>query len=101
MRYIQIDKAEKSLSKQYKIRAKNFKGGHTDFREVFKWITSPLIAREIGKPANLDGVFWVNCSFTQDEKTLLAELEAEINSQSMLKAQNNRDKKWKEKTGWV
>jgi len=50
--------------KQYKLRAKNFKGGHTDFREVFKWITSPLIAKEIGKPANLDGVFWVNCSFT-------------------------------------
>jgi hypothetical protein len=64
MRYIQIDKAEKALQKQYKIRAKNFKGGHTDFREVFKWITSPLIAREIGKPANLEGVFWVNCSFT-------------------------------------
>jgi len=47
---------------------------------VFKWITSPLIAREIGKPANLDGVFWVNCSFIQDEKNLLEELEAEINS---------------------
>ena len=41
----------------------SYRGGH-DFKEVFKWIMSPLIAREINVQANLEGSFLVNCAFS-------------------------------------
>ena len=40
-----------------------------DFKEVFKWIVSPLLAKELGVPANLDGSFLVNCSFLREDQS--------------------------------
>ena len=53
-----------------------------DFKEVFKWITSPLLAKKLGVPANLDGQFLINCTFFDQEREnkLLLTLMEEIQS---------------------
>lgn len=44
--------------------------GSLDFKEVFKWILSPKISRELNVPANLDGTFLINFIFAvRDEKS--------------------------------
>lgn len=40
-----------------------------DFKEIYKWIMSPLIARRLNVPANLDGKFLIHVSFAQREET--------------------------------
>ena len=51
-----------------------------DFKEVFKWTTSPLLAKKLGASANLDGQFHINCTFydTEQENQLLLNLMEEI-----------------------
>jgi len=44
---------------------------------VFKWVVSPLLAKAIGVPANLEGQFWVNCSFIDKESEALMQNELE------------------------
>ena len=39
-----------------------------DFKEVFKWVISPLIAKKLDIPANLDGQFLVNCIFSDQKE---------------------------------
>ena len=39
-----------------------FRSGH-DYKEVYKWIMSPLLAKELQCPANLEGAFHINCVF--------------------------------------
>ena len=39
------------------------RGGKFDFKEVFKWVISPILAKELAVQANLDGSFLVNCQF--------------------------------------
>ena len=61
--------AEKHLGKKLevfeKLTSKNFT---IDFREVFKWIVSPLLVSVFdGRFANLDGKFLIHCSYTLDE----------------------------------
>ena len=53
-----------------------------DFNTVFKWILSPLVARAVSAPANLDGAFWVNCNFTvnEQEQALLTQTLNELDS---------------------
>jgi hypothetical protein len=41
----------------------NEKGSSIDFKEVFKWITSPLLCQELDMPANLSSVFFIHCTF--------------------------------------
>lgn len=38
-----------------------------EFKEVFKWIMSPLISNRLGKSVNLDGHFLINCNFSEKE----------------------------------
>jgi len=47
-----------------------------DFKEVFKWITSHLIASDLGVKANLDGKFIVNVKLSHlpEEEKLFKEL---------------------------
>ena len=42
-------------------------GQALNFKEVFKWIVSPIISKDLGKPANLDGNFWMTVSFNDSE----------------------------------
>ncbi len=51
-----------------------------DFREIYKWIVSPLVAKRIGVSANLDGVFWVSCNFSPNEQALLVETASELDA---------------------
>ena len=46
-----------------------------DFKEVFKWITSPLICEKLGVPAQMDSKFKVSCSFMGPDP----EIEEEMN----------------------
>ena len=38
-----------------------------DFKEVFKWVTSPLFAEKLGVPANMDSDFNINCVFSDKQ----------------------------------
>ena len=69
-----------------------------DFKEVFKWTTSPLLVKKLGVPANLDGQFHINCTFydTEQENQLLETLMDEIQSFKGPQAQKNIPK-WKKK----
>ena len=36
-----------------------------EFREVFKWVMSPIIAERLQSKVNLDSKFFINCSFSE------------------------------------
>ena len=38
-----------------------------DFKEVFKWIVSPILSKALNVPANLDGNFLINFNFAKRE----------------------------------
>jgi len=63
-RFVIVTKAEQELKKDFsdKFNKAAFKSG-LDFKEVFKWIMSPLLTKALGVPANLDGSFLVSCIF--------------------------------------
>ena len=46
-----------------RVGAKEISKGLIDFKEVYKWIMSPLIARKLDVYANLDGEFHINVNF--------------------------------------
>jgi hypothetical protein len=48
---------------QFKYASKDINRTAIDFKEVYKWIMSPLIARKLNVPANLDGAFLINVNF--------------------------------------
>ena len=39
-----------------------------DFKEVYKWILSPLIASRLQKPANLHSNFHIQCTFSNQSE---------------------------------
>lgn len=67
-RYLIIKKAEKVVG-EHSTTIKVCYKQSLDFNTVFKWIVSPLVAKKVGKPANLEGQFWVNCNFAIDDQT--------------------------------
>ena len=36
-----------------------------DFKEVYKWIMSPLLAKKLDVYANLDGTFLINVNYSE------------------------------------
>ena len=61
-----VSNAEQTINKDFSShfnKAAFRGGGNLDFKEVFKWIVSPILAKELSVPANLDGAFLVNCIF--------------------------------------
>ena len=59
-----VSQAEQALNKEFdkNFNKSSYRAG-IDFKEVFKWILSPLIAKELEVPANLEGTFLINCIF--------------------------------------
>ena len=64
-RMLLITQAEQALSKDFSrhMNKSQLRGGKIDFKEVFKWVVSPILARELAVQANLDGSFHINCQF--------------------------------------
>jgi tRNA pseudouridine synthase 10 len=73
-----------------------------DFKEVFKWITSPLFAEQLGLPPNLDSQFNIHCLFLEkgdgnlNEQAISRMVLQEIVDNGMHHA-NKRDNKWNKK----
>ena len=42
-----------------------------EFREVFKWVMSPINSKKLDSRVNLDSKFFINCTFAEkkDEKS--------------------------------
>jgi len=80
-----VTRAENVLSKDFSrnFNRTSFRAG-ADFKEVFKWIISPLIAKELSVPANLEGNFHVNCVFHRESSS---EEESKELSEEQLMAQ--------------
>jgi len=76
-RMIVVTRAEQALGKDFfkHFNRGSFRAGQ-DFKEVFKWIVSPLLARELSVPANMDGSFHINCVFYGEGKTSSSEEES-------------------------
>ena len=55
--------AEELLGNKFPHASKDITRSFIDFKEVYKWIMSPLIARELGIYANLDGEYLINVNF--------------------------------------
>ena len=54
-----------------KIKTYEEKNNSLEFKEVFKWIVSPIVAKRLAIPPNLDGQFLIHCNFaSKDEKNL-------------------------------
>ena len=66
-RYLVIKKAERTLNREFQSMCKTHYKQSLDFNTIFKWIVSPIVAAKIQKPANLEGLFWVNCNFAPDD----------------------------------
>lgn len=61
--------AEEKLGK--KLKTYEEKNNSHEFKEVFKWIVSPIIANRLDIHPNLDGKFLIHCNFaSKDEKNL-------------------------------
>lgn len=54
--------AEEELGKSFKYTQQKDRSV-IDFKEIYKWIMSPLIAKRLNVPANLDGTFLIHVSF--------------------------------------
>ncbi len=50
--------------------SKEIQRSNIDFKEVYKWIMSPLISRALNVPANLDGRFLINVNFCRRESPI-------------------------------
>jgi len=68
---------------------------------VFKWIVSPLISKALGKPAKLDGQFWITCSFNDPEIDELKVVDKAAEELTRLTGggyhQSKSSSKWKKK----
>ena len=54
-----------------KLKTYEEKNNSLEFKEVFKWIMSPIIANRLGIHPNLEGLFLIHCNFaSKDEKNL-------------------------------
>ena len=109
-----VGNAEQTLNKDFSShfnKAAFRGGGNLDFKEVFKWIVSPILARELSIPANLDGAFLVNCIFQRDgpdgEELLLQQLNKEVENPFDRKKgggskwrnkRHDKNKKWGDQT---
>ena len=74
---------------------------HIGFKEVFKWIVSPIISKALDKPANLEGNFWITCTFNDSEIEELAIVDKVAEELTRLTGggyhQKNSSSKWKKK----
>jgi hypothetical protein len=81
-----LSHAEELLGNKFPHASKDISRALIDFKEVYKWIMSPLIARELGIHANLDGEFLINvnfCNRTQVasplwEQTIIEEIQKDL-----------------------
>ena len=48
-------------------------GKPIEFKEIFKWVCSPLIAESLGIPANMDGLFQIHVSFSLRDSQIYLE----------------------------
>ena len=63
-RLLTIIKAEQAVGKDFsKHTNKSLFRDTLDYKEIFKWIMSPLLSKELEVPANLEGNFHINCIF--------------------------------------
>ena len=62
-RFYIISNAELEIKEDFRQFDRKAFRSNLDFKEVFKWIISPHIARKLDIPANLEGSFLVNCTF--------------------------------------
>ena len=58
-----LSEAEERLGTKFPHASKDISRALIDFKEVYKWIMSPLIARALEIHANLDGEFLINVNF--------------------------------------
>ena len=78
-----------------------------DFKEVFKWVVSPVLVNALGKPANLGGKFLINVNFSAKadenkdlshfELKILKDLKEEVEKFNQKPEFKKRDHKWGKK----
>jgi hypothetical protein len=61
---------EEILGKKFGRQAKEISKTSIDFKEVYKWIVSPIIVRELNVRANLEGSFLIHFMFMIKEEYL-------------------------------
>lgn len=83
--------------------SKEISRNQVDFKEVYKWIMSPLFVRETGVHANLDGQFLIQVNFCNrggdsalEESAIVQAIEEEIQGMGVGK-QRGGGAKWKQK----
>ncbi|TNV80047.1 hypothetical protein FGO68_gene15427 [Halteria grandinella] len=103
-RLLVIGMAEEELGKAFRYKQTKDRSV-VDFKEVYKWIMSPLIAKRLNVPANLDGTFLIHVSFAQREEgggafhenTVIQGVQNEMESFSGMLG---KGAKWKAKQDW-
>ena len=85
---IVVTRAEQALGKDFfkHFNRGSFRAGQ-DFKEVFKWIVSPLLAKELSVPANMDGNFHINCVFHGESTATSSEEGAKESAEEQLLAE--------------
>eukprot|EP00347_Sterkiella_histriomuscorum_P020730 403336698 len=78
-----------------------------DFKEIYKWIMSPKIARRLDVPANLEGTFLVNVNFCNrdvtaindqnSEVSIIETLQQDLTDLGISQVKNQYGAKWKNK----
>lgn len=69
-----------------------------DFKEVFKWINSPLLAQRLDESANLEGLFKIHCDFkNEQEDQVVRSLIKELESYGIMAKDKKRVRKWIDK----
>lgn len=67
---LMLQEAEDKFGRRFPFAQKDIQRSSIDFKEVYKWIMSPLISKALNVPANLDGKFLVNVNFCKRESQM-------------------------------
>ena len=55
---------------------------------------SPLIAKKLDAPANLEGQFWIHCNFSPTEQQKLIEFTSQLDTLKFQGMNKKRESKW-------
>ncbi|CDW74628.1 trna pseudouridine synthase pus10 [Stylonychia lemnae] len=104
---IYISDAEDKLGIRFPFSTKEYNRNSLDFKEVYKWIVSPILVRKLDVSANLDGSFLINVNFCNrdqnaldnpdSEAAIIDKLQNDLNELGISKVKNQYGSKWKNK----
>ena len=72
-----MNTVEEKLTQKFLKCPKDINRSMIDFKEVYKWVVSPKLAKYLNVPPNLEGSFLINLTFACKQKNTQSSLQEE------------------------